>query len=106
MLFKKLLEDALVLNNKNDEKWRQRLHKKYHVFSGNYHNIPWTALEGNFHHFDAIWEGSLAKLKLTAAYDRGNDDSNASSIQFYDAEEYAKHLVGLVSATPFPMRVQ
>jgi len=100
MLFKKLLDDALVLNNKNDEKWRQRLHEKYYHFSGNYHNVPWAALEGNFHQFDAIWEGPLAKLKLTAAYDRGNDASNASTIQFYDAEEYAKHLVGLAYSVP------
>mmetsp|Transcript_10420 Transcript_10420/g.15921 ORF Transcript_10420/g.15921 Transcript_10420/m.15921 type:complete len:775 (-) Transcript_10420:120-2444(-) len=100
-LFDKLTEDALKLNSKNESKWQSQLHSKYHCFAGNYHEFPWEVCKGDFHRFETTVVPEV-KLKLAPHFSgtlKNEDDSNYN-IDFFDAEEYAKHLVGLAYSVP------
>ena len=97
-LFKVLVEKALSQERRSDGSWREKLDEKYHCFAGNYHRLPVP----NFHRFEIVKElgddGLMYDLRfqpeLLMAPPVSNDEAQPC---FFNAEEYAKHLIGNVS---------
>ena len=69
--------------------WKEKLSPKYHTFCGNYHHKPDLS---NFHRFGfdhTSMDEFKPVLMLTPPGDKKDD--------FYLPDEYAKHVIGLVS---------
>jgi hypothetical protein len=88
-LFYHLQNDALA-KMLEGESWRDSLCEKYHHFAGNYHGLPVK----NPYRFDVVKDGDWCKVELLMAPPVAK---NSSTPSFFDAEEYAKHLIGMVS---------
>jgi hypothetical protein len=84
-LFSLLVEKAHSRTFQESESWKEALDEKYHTFAGNYHALSCK----NPHRFEfksAVEPYVFLKLAPPTA-----------SPAFFNAEGYAKHLIGLVS---------
>jgi len=79
--------------------WRDKLDPKYHEFAGNYHKLPCSEP----HRFEVNTEFPYVGLKLSPAVnilDVGENFITTTNPYFFNAENYAKHLIGLAYSVP------
>jgi hypothetical protein len=88
-LFSTLTEDGLS-KLFIGQSWRESLDSKLHHFAGNYHAIP----EGTAYRFAEPKSGFEEHiLKMTPP-------QTGTGPEFFDAQEYSKHLIGLAFSVP------
>jgi hypothetical protein len=91
-LFKTLKVDALShLQYKIQKPWIESLDEKYYEFAGNYHRLPWYNLpktDRSAYQFEVTREGIETKMAPPCP--------ETSTPTFFTAEDYSKHLIGLV----------
>lgn len=85
-LFTTLVEDALNRTMQSDQRWQDSLAQKYHHFAGNYHNL----LCKNSYRFGVTTEFPYVFLRMAPP-------AESTKPSFYNAEGYAKQLIGQVS---------
>merc|ERR1740139_1006825 len=110
-LFHALRDDALChqyeeFNSVTKEKvgefcshWRDKLHPKYHVFGGNYHQLPCS----DPHRFEVSTDFPYVDLMLSPAVNIIKDEESFITTTcpcFFNAENYTKHLIGLAYSVP------
>ena len=85
-LFETLYKDGLAHNWTIFSPWKEALDPKYHHFAGNYHCLPAAHSYG--------FKIRESEVELTMA------PPSTGQPSFFDAKEYAKHLIGLAYSVP------
>jgi hypothetical protein len=88
-LFQTLVDNGLCKIMDEDSGWKVTLDKKYHVFAGNYHGFKGSV--SDYHRFGNSFPPNLMLAPPV--------DSNKNPY-FFDADEYAKHLIGMAYSVP------
>ena len=91
-LFSCLVEKAHSHTFQSDRRWIDCLEEKYHTFAGNYHALQCK----NPHRFE------FNKVEEPYVFLMLTPPSHLQSPVFFNAEGYAKHLIGMVSRPGLP----
>jgi hypothetical protein len=91
-LFTTLVEKGLALTLVTQPDWRTQLPQEFHCFAGNYHDFPGFNPHQCYIYADED-QAQFIALKLIPPQKHQRDD-------FFKAESYAKHLIGLVRSWP------
>lgn len=97
-LFQTLWNSALAITSRGQTPWTEQLPAQYHTFAGNYHALPVS----DSYRFEVVKEeeeeGFSPVIRILMAPPVSRDTAEPS---FFNADDYSKHLIGMVSGTFF-----